>query len=191
MTIRNLFATTVICCSIILAGCATNGSVKNDSAAPSTTKTVQPLLLAQSVETGDSLTADAINNEAIPAVGGSPGQNDGAGLDTRLATAYFDLDSFLLSADSRDTLSHNARWLTENPQTHVVIEGHTDERGADEYNQALGEKRALAARRYIETLGVSHDRMNTISYGEEKPAVTGHDETSWTKNRRVEFVIIK
>jgi peptidoglycan-associated lipoprotein len=100
---------------------------------------------------------------------------------------YFDFDKFTLSADARQTLAENAEYLKAHSGTNVVIEGHCDERGSDEYNLALGESRALAAKNYLVSLGISAKQLSVISYGEERPAVKGSNEEAWAKNRRAEF----
>ena len=109
-----------------------------------------------------------------------------------LEKLYFDYDSYSLSPAARESLSRGSEYLLrKNPSVKVQIEGHCDERGSDEYNMALGEKRAKAAYDYLTSLGVPAARLSTISYGEEKPAESGQDETAWAKNRRVEFKILK
>lgn len=109
-----------------------------------------------------------------------------------LETVYFDFDKSDLRQDARDALSKNAEALMKKiADAKVKIEGNCDERGSDEYNLALGDRRAKSAAKYLETLGVKADRISTISYGKEKPAVQGHDEAAWAKNRRDEFVIVK
>lgn len=107
--------------------------------------------------------------------------------DTGLQVVYFDFDSYTLRPDARETLKRNADKIRQAPDVIIQIEGHCDERGTQEYNLALGEKRALAVREYLMNLGVSGGRMVTISYGEEDPADPGHDEGAWSKNRRCEF----
>jgi peptidoglycan-associated lipoprotein len=106
---------------------------------------------------------------------------------TKLKSVYFQYDSTILTAEARQALEDNAAWLKSNPEVKVTIEGHCDERGSDEYNFALGENRAVAVKNYLSGLGVAADRLATISYGEERPATEGHDETAWTQNRRTEF----
>lgn len=106
---------------------------------------------------------------------------------SHLETIFFDFDSHLLSTAARKALTANAAWLQANPQAKITVEGHCDERGADEYNLALGERRAVAVKDYLVTLGVNGERIATISYGEDFPAVPGHDETAWAKNRRAAF----
>ena len=99
----------------------------------------------------------------------------------------FDFDQFTLSAEARSILGNNAKYLQANSGTKVVIEGHCDERGSDEYNLALGESRALAAKSYLVSLGISANRLSVISYGEEKPLSKGAGESAWAQNRRAEF----
>lgn len=103
--------------------------------------------------------------------------------------AYFDLDKYNLRGDARSALEANARLLKDNPNVNVLIEGHCDERGTVEYNLALGEKRARTAMDYLVSLGVEGGRLETISYGKERPVALGHNESSWSKNRRAEFGI--
>lgn len=104
-----------------------------------------------------------------------------------LKDIYFDFDKYNIRPEARKTLEENARWLLENPKVKVQIEGHADERGTDEYNLALGERRAEAARSYLKSLGVKVESMSTISYGEFRPVDPGHNEEAWTKNRRDHF----
>ena len=107
--------------------------------------------------------------------------------DTGLKTLYFDYDSYALRPDALVTLRENAEKIKKAPSAMIQIEGHCDERGTQEYNLALGEKRALATREHLIKLGVSGDRLITISYGEEDPVALGHDESAWRLNRRCEF----
>lgn len=104
-----------------------------------------------------------------------------------LETIYFAFDSSELTEQSRETLYRNAEVLIKKTRGKFFVEGHCDERGSDEYNLALGERRARAALQYLMTLGVEPERLTIISYGEERPADPGHDEAAWAKNRRVEI----
>jgi len=104
-----------------------------------------------------------------------------------LQTVYFDYDSNTLRADAMAILRENAEKIKQVPGVVIQLAGHCDERGTQEYNLALGERRALAVRQYLIQLGVSGDRLITISYGKEFPAVLGSNEAAWAKNRRVEF----
>ena len=106
---------------------------------------------------------------------------------TGLEIIYFDYNSFSMRPDAMAAMRRNAEKILQVPGVIIQIEGHCDERGTQEYNLALGEKRALATREALMNLGVSGDRMVTISYGEEDPADAGHNEAAWAKNRRAEF----
>lgn len=101
---------------------------------------------------------------------------------------YFDFDRSDLRPEAREELRRKAEVLRSFPEVRVRIEGHADERGTVEYNLALGERRADAARRFLIDLGIDPDRITTVSYGEERPAVEGQNEAAWSRNRRDEFV---
>jgi len=107
-----------------------------------------------------------------------------------LKDVFYAYDSYNLGADARDTLRANADWLKKNSAARVEIEGHCDERGTNEYNLALGAKRAQAAKDFLVTLGVGADRLSTISYGEEIPLCKDADESCWQRNRRARFVVL-
>lgn len=113
----------------------------------------------------------------------------GAGDNSMFHTIYFDFDKSDLRPDAREGLQANASYLKSNSNVQVTIEGNCDERGSNEYNLALGKRRAEAAYKYLVDLGVESSRMTTVSYGEEKPAVEGHNELAWAKNRRDEFKV--
>jgi peptidoglycan-associated lipoprotein len=106
-----------------------------------------------------------------------------------LKPAFFEYDSSELSADAQRALNDNSALLKQYPNWTVTIEGHCDERGTAEYNLALGERRAVAARAYLVSLGISADRLRTVSYGKEFPFDPGHDDAAYAKNRRAHFVI--
>jgi peptidoglycan-associated lipoprotein len=102
--------------------------------------------------------------------------------------AYFDYDKADIRADSREALAQTAEYLKANPSIRVTIEGHCDERGSTEYNLGLGDRRSAAVKEYLVSLGVSADRMNTVSFGKEKPFCLEHNDTCWQQNRRGHFV---
>jgi len=104
---------------------------------------------------------------------------------------FFDYDKSVIRPDAREALDEDLSVLNENPGLRVVIEGHCDERGTNEYNLALGERRAKAVRTYLMAGGVDSDRISTISYGEERPFCLGHGETAWQCNRRGHFVVVE
>lgn len=101
---------------------------------------------------------------------------------------YFDYDKSEIQDQYRPIVQAHAQFLASNPRAHVTLEGHTDERGSREYNIALGERRAEAVRRLMLFMGAADSQIQTVSYGEERPVATGHDESAWQQNRRVEIV---
>jgi peptidoglycan-associated lipoprotein len=105
-----------------------------------------------------------------------------------LKPAFFDYDSDALRDDARAVLDKDAKLLRDNADWKIVVEGHCDERGTDEYNQALGERRANAARDYLVQAGIATGRLRVISYGKERPFADGHDESAWAQNRRAHLV---
>jgi len=105
----------------------------------------------------------------------------------KLEKVFFEYDAYTLTTQTREILARNAEWLRQNPAAKLTIEGHCDERGADEYNLALGQRRADAVKSYLLSLGIAAERLSDISYGEERPAVAGSDESAWSQNRRAEF----
>ena len=103
---------------------------------------------------------------------------------------YFDFDSAEIKGAGTDVVAAHAKYLAAHPATRVRLEGHTDERGSREYNIGLGERRAQSVRRALLLQGATDAQISTVSYGEERPAVQGHDEAAWAKNRRVEIVYL-
>ncbi len=109
--------------------------------------------------------------------------------DGRVKDVFFGYDLADLTPEAQATLRENAIWMRRFPEAKVVIEGHCDERGSEEYNLALGDRRALAARDYLIQAGVDPNQMETISFGEERPFDPGHTEAAWAKNRRAHFAV--
>jgi peptidoglycan-associated lipoprotein len=132
---------------------------------------------------GTGVDARNLNDVVVP---GIDVPQPGALAQTQARVVYFDYDSFVVRADSAAVLESNARFLKANPNRRVGLEGHTDELGSREYNIALGQKRAEAVRRALSLLGVNEAQMEPVSFGEERPAALGQDESSYAKNRRVE-----
>ena len=155
-----------------LVGCATTPPV---STADDQAKVAQADMSQQTEAKG--VGDKSMQGEAVPSHEAMAG----------MQRIHFDFDQFTLSADARRILGENAKYLNSMGDVQVVIEGHCDERGSDEYNLALGESRALAAKSYLVSLGVSAKRLSVISYGEEKPLVNAAGEEAWAQNRRAEF----
>ncbi|MCZ7591238.1 MAG: peptidoglycan-associated lipoprotein Pal [Kiritimatiellae bacterium] len=110
---------------------------------------------------------------------------------SQFGMVYFEFDSTQVNPGERSKVEAVAQYLQSNPRVGVIVEGHADERGSNEYNLGLGERRALAVRAYLVNLGVDAVRIQTKSLGEERPLALGHDEGSWAQNRRAEFVLFQ
>lgn len=153
--------------------------------------------MKKSKKSSDELAAleeAAIRGEDIPLEGMPEGdfvEPSEKGVNGIFEDIYFDYDKSNVREKDYPILNKIGDWLKDNGNVSLMIEGHCDERGSNEYNMALGEQRALSVRRYLTGLGVEADRIYTISYGEEKPADAGHTESSWAKNRRGHFLISK
>ncbi|NMW22134.1 MAG: peptidoglycan-associated lipoprotein Pal [Chlorobiaceae bacterium] len=106
-----------------------------------------------------------------------------------LGDLFFDFDSSVLSSDAQEQLKQNAAWFGSNPARRALIEGHCDSRGTSEYNLALGERRSDSAKEYLVKLGVKLSRLETLSFGQERPFALGENEEAWAKNRRAHFVV--
>jgi len=172
------------CGMLIAGGCAKNEMVKKDeSIAPAAAAAKAP------VKT-EAVKEQPVTKEAIAQSPVAQESARASKLQAALQKIYFDFDSFNLSDSARTTLAMNAESMKKDPADKVRIEGNCDERGSDEYNLALGERRAKAAVAYLTTLGIPAERLSFISYGKEKPTDTGHNEAAWTKNRRDEFEVV-
>lgn len=131
--------------------------------------------------------ADTEAKSSVAPVNTVTSDNLAAGPSGATKIIYFDYDSFVVKADFQSAIEIHAQFLKNNPRAKVSLEGHTDERGGREYNLALGQKRADAVRQSLSLLGVSAAQVESVSFGEEKPAVQGNDESAFSKNRRAEF----
>jgi peptidoglycan-associated lipoprotein len=142
---------------------------------------------------GGSATASAnvsVNGQSTPtAEAPSAPQGISELFDQNVKDAFFELDKSDLRDDARAALTKDAEFLRSYPQVHVSIEGHCDERGSTEYNLGLGQRRAEAAKNYLISLGIPADRMETTSWGKERPFCSEHDESCWQQNRRAHFVL--
>lgn len=162
---RNSFMSILLTLAFIITGCASDSGKKSGS---------------------DSMMDDAAADAASALELNGSSDDNTAG---PLKTIYFDFDSTRLSSAAKEILNQNAMWLKGVESVDIQIEGHADERGGQQYNLALGERRAKAVKGYLEALGVTSARISVISYGKEKPNSFGHDEESWSKNRRANFVV--
>ena len=169
----------IVVCAVIATALAVFGCAKKAVEQPPTSANTPP------VPGGPAPT----NTPAppAPATPAPPAVTPSANVD--LQPAFFDLDSDVLREDARAALDKDARALRENATIAVTIEGHCDERGTAEYNQALGERRAQAAKDYLVAAGIADSRLKIVSYGKERPFAEGHDEASWQQNRRAHLTI--
>jgi len=156
----------VVAVTFLLAACETASQVSGDSASTSASSTAS--------SSSSAASAEKTSAEKLAQVGN---------------TVNFDFDSAELTVSARSTLNRQSAFLSVNPDLMIVIEGHADERGTREYNLALGERRATAVRDYLVAKGINAARVRTVSYGKERPAVSGSDEAAWAKNRRATTVL--
>ena len=183
-----------------LVGCSKK-TVKVDQA-EETVKVEEPVVqepVAEAEPQTGQMGAESISEAAGPAEalesqpmnqGMMSGTVEGSRTSTGFLPVYFDFDKSLIRPDQVERLEANAAFMKNNA-VKVQIEGNCDERGTNEYNMALGERRATSAKKYLVNLGIDSSRLNTISYGEERPVNFGHDELSWSQNRRDDFVIVE
>ncbi|BDH46636.1 hypothetical protein TUM12370_26800 [Salmonella enterica subsp. enterica serovar Choleraesuis] len=161
---------------VAIAACSSNKSANNDQSGEGM------------MGAGTGMNANGMNG----ANGGNLSSEEQARLQMQQLQqnniVYFDYDKYDIRSDFAEMLDAHANFLRSNPSYKVTIEGHADERGTPEYNIALGERRASAVKMYLQGKGVSADQMSIVSYGKEKPAVLGHDESAYAKNRRAVLV---
>jgi peptidoglycan-associated lipoprotein len=151
-------------------------------------KRPKPAPSAESSENGGAQSGGAGNPNANAGPDDEASGPQAGLLATRVV--YFDFDSSEIKGTGTDVVAAHAKYLATHSGTRVRLEGHTDERGSREYNIGLGERRAQSVRRALLLQGASDAQISTVSYGEERPAVPGHDEAAWAKNRRVEIVYL-
>ena len=200
-----MIAVAALSLTVFLAGgCAHNETVKGEESAAQTAPAKSPEVTQQAAPTPVEPAPPAMSTPparpvtpAAEPIKQAEAQAQAPAVtapvqESAFETIYFDFDKSDLRQDARDVLSKNANiLLKDKPNIKIQIAGNCDERGSAEYNLALGERRAKTAEQYLITLGVAADRLSTISYGKEKPAVEGHDDAAWAKNRRDEFMIVQ
>ena len=170
MKIKSVLILTILAATLTLTSCASNKK-KTDGVDNTNIDTT-------SLDNGNN------TGMALELNGDSDSNRAGA-----LKTVYFDYSSAAITGSTRDTLNGNAEYLKANASVKVQVEGHCDERGSVQFNLALGEKRAKSVRDYLVSQGVAANRIAVISLGKEKPVSFGHDEESWSKNRRGNFMV--
>ncbi|MGH7798001.1 MAG: peptidoglycan-associated lipoprotein Pal [Candidatus Binatia bacterium] len=187
--IKRFLNNLVFGCSIVAAAgvtaCSSTDSTKPGASTPSAR---QASGVSESKRKATSPVSQAQAQTSLDAL--RRGESAGTPAGSPLKEIYFGFDRYDLSSDARSTLRSAGDWLRSNPAARVEIEGHCDERGTNEYNLALGAKRAQAAKDYLVSLGVATGRLSTISYGEEIPVCRDHSENCWQRNRRDRFVAL-
>lgn len=190
MHLRSCRIALILAASAALAACeGTVGTVEDSGSAPASTDGTASASGAGGDAVSGTETAAGAEDSATTTSGTAPRHpldDPASPLGTR--TIYFEYDSSDVPASAQPMIEAHARYLSEHAGASVALEGHADERGSREYNIGLGEKRALAVRRLMTLLGATGPQVRTISYGEERPADAGHDESAWQLNRRVEIV---
>jgi peptidoglycan-associated lipoprotein len=166
--------------ALFLIACGTSGEVKDEGAADGAASTG-----TSATTTGVDGGAD-VQRDGTPGFEGDPLDDPNAFVSKRVV--YFDFDRSDVKDNFRAIVAAHGKYLASRPDTKVTIEGHADERGTREYNIALGERRIAAVKRILTLQGASSAQVNSISYGEERPAALGHDENAWSLNRRAEFI---
>lgn len=173
-----------------LGGCAPATTAKPDMAASKPRASEPSSASSQSQGEGQRDTARESTTPPGSLDTLRQGQSSATPASSPLKDVFFEFDKYDLRTDARETLKANAEWLKRNSAVRIEIEGHCDDRGTNEYNLALGAKRAQAAKEYLATLGISGERLSTISYGAEIPVCKEQNESCWAQNRRDRFVII-
>ncbi len=187
--------TTILCCAAAIVMMAAACSKPKPVVAPEVRRTPQPAAAPVGAERPTEVAAEPdLTAAPLPAGGVATDElpRDLAELNRLgyLKDVFFDTDKADLTPEARDILAANAAWLRQHPTVRILVEGHCDERHTAEYNLALGWRRANAVKNYLVSLGVDGGRIDTISYGEERPFALGHDESAWRLNRRAHFVIV-
>jgi len=185
----------VSCGAILAGGCAKNEVIKKDQPMAPSANVVPAMIQPTQEQAKASVVERAPASKEVVKESNAPiaavtGTDQAAELRKGLQTIYFNFDSAALSEQARNTLAKDADLLKNIGKAKIRVEGNSDERGSDDYNLALGEKRAKEAVQYLANLGIPAEQLTVISYGKEKPVATGHDEASWAKNRRDDFVVL-
>ena len=178
----------VAICVVLLTACSSSGDKKDDVRSSARIEDRSGSATSGTGTGGgeDNQGATTHGLDTSPGLDASALDDPDSPLSVRVV--YFDYDSSTIRSEFNEAIAAHAAYLAANPGETVTLEGHADERGSREYNLALGEQRALAVRRQLVLLGASAGQINPVSYGEERPAVDGHDESSYSMNRRVELL---
>ena len=185
----------IVAASILLSGGCAPSSTKPDSVSVGPTGSSSAIPSGSDSKSAGEGRAGTTKESNVPSTSSSldqlkSGKPPITSPSSPLKDVLFEFDSYDLSGNARDVLKGNADWLRSNPSARIEVEGHCDERGTSEYNLALGARRSQTAKDYLVSLGISPERISTISYGEEIPVCTEPNENCWRQNRRARFVVV-
>jgi peptidoglycan-associated lipoprotein len=184
MSRKRMYVPVIMMLSIlVLWGCPKKAEVTTSPEAQETT-------VAPAKEEPKTEMTQPMKEEAKPEAAKEENMERAAAASAGLQPIHFDFDRSFVRDDARSVMKANAEWLKANPNVKIRIEGNCDERGTKEYNQALGQRRATSAKKYLTDMGISSKRISLISYGKEKPVCTEQTEDCWQKNRRDDFVAL-
>jgi peptidoglycan-associated lipoprotein len=199
---KRTFILLALLASISVPSCRTRAKVEEPTIEPPGEAPAGGEAAARPLSVGGEATSGVVveapwREFSEPAAAGGPSiaEEDLATINQRarsegwIADAFFDLDRAALTDAAQEALTHSAGWLRTHPGYALTIEGHCDDRGTEQYNLALGDRRAQIARTYLGSLGVDASRLETVSYGEEKPFAVGESESAWSQNRRAHLVL--
>lgn len=164
----------ILAAGLVLSGCSSDKDGSDGDMLPGGANPNDPLSAGAWGKTGGGLTGGINDWTPIPGL--------------TFPTIYFAYDQDRLGTSETAKLDQVASYLSQHSDVYLIVEGHCDERGSDEYNRALGERRAISVRNYLAGKNIPDARFKTISYGEERPSIQGHDESAWGKNRRAELI---
>lgn len=165
--------------AMLMTACASNSDIAEGDE-------LQPLDAA-SQENAADVETKGVEGQAVGGEQVDAAANEAQAALMETTVFYFDFDNTTIKADSKNALIAHSQYLAANSSARVVLEGHADERGTVEYNLALGERRSLSVSRFLQANGAAASQIQTVSFGEERPALMGHNDESWAKNRRVEI----
>jgi peptidoglycan-associated lipoprotein len=175
--------------AVLAAGCSKQQTVKSGDASGEAAPSAAPAPGAEAIREAPVSEAKPAESTVLAAKAAEAGVAVTQEKPSRFADVHFDFDKSDLKEEGKKTCQAVADYMKKNPKAKVTIEGHCDERGSAEYNLALGERRAVAVKNYLVSLGVPKGAISTVSFGKERPLDPGHNEEAWAKNRRAHFLL--
>jgi peptidoglycan-associated lipoprotein len=171
--------------AVLMTACASNSDIAEGDELQQPLNATQDAAQEAGQEATSGVEIQAVEVEAVEQIDAAANEAQSALMD--VSVFYFDFDNTTIKADSKNSLIAHSQYLAANSSARVILEGHADERGTVEYNLALAERRALSVSRFLKANGAAPSQIETVSFGEERPALMGHNDDSWSQNRRVEI----